>query len=189
MSDLAMAYRMKKRMGKCMAKGGYSTVPEGVHASIGDTDKTRGKSLAGLFSRAAKSGAGSIPKETLNKWAKQEHEMVRKELKDMKKPDLYAAGGFVDEEEESGYPEELVSRIMKSRYSEGGQIANDSKVLADFMDAQYDVLPKEDDLESSYTGENSGDEIGNEQEDMDRKDIISRIMKSRSKKDRMPRPA
>ena len=40
-----------------------------------------------------------------------------------------------------------------------------------------------------YTGANSGDEIGNEQEDEDRRDIVSRIMKSRRLMDRNPRPA
>jgi hypothetical protein len=47
---------------------------------------------------------------------------------------------------------------------------------------------KDDDLEQHYTGENSGDELGNAQEDEDRRDIVSRIMKSRRLKDRLPRP-
>lgn len=85
--------------------------------------------------------------------------------------------------------DDLVMSIMKKRYSLGGRVANETGILADFKDAQYDDLPKDDDLEFSETGANSGDEIGDEQEDEDRKDIVDKIMKSRSKKDKMPRPA
>lgn len=81
---------------------------------------------------------------------------------------------------------DMVGRIMKSR---GGMIANDSEPEADFESAEFDDLANRDELESSYTGANSGDEIGNSQEDDDRSDIVSRIMRSRSKKDRNPRPA
>jgi hypothetical protein len=44
-------------------------------------------------------------------------------------------------------------------------------------------------MEFCYTGANSGDEVGDEQEDEDEHDMVSRIMKSRLKKDRMPHPA
>jgi hypothetical protein len=129
---------------------------------------------------------------------------------------MYADGGFVEEEEESGYmprPEEhadhmyehpvenqgdhedMVGRIMKKRmmhsqhYSEGGRVANDTPPDSEFEPNQFDDLVKDDDLEEHYTGANSGDEIGNHQEDEDRRDIIARIMKSRRLKDRNPRPA
>ncbi len=131
----------------------------------------------------------------------------------------YAEGGEVEKdyeamEEASGYddfPEEhekhnakaeddeqrardLVEHIMEKRmgkYSEGGRVAND---VGDGMDVdekenQFDDLVLRDDLESSYTGEDSGDEIGNEQEDEDRHDVVKQIMMSRKKKDKMPRPA
>lgn len=126
-----------------------------------------------------------------------------------------AEGGFVDEEMASGYepmPEEkpehmdehsmenqefpmeeedMVTRIMKSRakgYSEGGRVANDTPAMADDEDNQFDDLVKRDDLESSYTDANSGDELGNEREDEDRKDIVSRIMRMRMMKNRMRAP-
>lgn len=83
---------------------------------------------------------------------------------------------------------DIVSRIMQA-FSKGGMVANDTEPMADSESADFDVLPEEDDMEFSDTGANSGDEIGDAQEDHDRRDIISRIMKSRSKKDRMPRPA
>jgi len=91
----------------------------------------------------------------------------------------------------------LIKKIMMSRakgYSEGGKVANedhgpmDSR-LAGFKQNEFDDLALRDDLEESYTGKNSGDELGDAQEDSDRRDIVSRIMKSRAKKDRMPRPA
>lgn len=112
---------------------------------------------------------------------------------------MMAEGGMVEEEEASGYQapprpeadegeEGIVDRIMK-RFAKGGAVEQDTPVMADFEDNDFDVLPGMEDTEADETGKNSGDEIGDEQEDDDRKDIVSRIMKSRSKKDRMPRPA
>lgn len=88
--------------------------------------------------------------------------------------------------------EDMVGRIMRQRmkhFSKGGQVANDTPITADFEDNQFDDLVKDDELEHHYTGANSGDEIGDEQEDEDRRDIVSRIMKSRRLKDRLPHPA
>lgn len=87
---------------------------------------------------------------------------------------------------------DMVGRIMDTHqkmYSKGGQVANDTPITADFESNNFDDLVHRDDLESSYTGKNSGDELGNAGEDARRSDIISRIMKSRAKKDRMPNPA
>lgn len=125
----------------------------------------------------------------------------------------HADGGFIDEEEASGYelmPEEhemhnmqaehededMISKIMKMRdhmYSKGGQVANEDhgpneNRLADFSPNQFDDLALRDDLEFNYTGENSGDHLGDEREDHDRDDIVSRIMRSMAKKDRLPNP-
>lgn len=74
-------------------------------------------------------------------------------------------------------------------YSRGGKVSNRTPVAADFEPNQFDDLVLDDDMDFSYTGDNSGDEIGNEQEDEDRHDIVSRMMKSSRKKDRNPRPA
>lgn len=82
-----------------------------------------------------------------------------------------------------------VSRVMQKRMSMGGRVANDTQPMADDEPAEYDDLVLRDDLESSYTGKNSGDYLSDEQEDMDRKDIVSRVMRSRKFKDKMPRPA
>ncbi len=143
----------------------------------------------------------------------------------------YANGGFVAEEEQSGYPpldppddedteyatreaklnqhlvaamdshmDGIVDRIMEQRskdfsgdarlMSEGGRVANADEPEADFLPNEFDDLHLRDDLESTYgEDDNAGDELGNAQEDQDRDDIVARIMASRRKKDRMPRPA
>lgn len=129
---------------------------------------------------------------------------------------MCADGGMIEKEKESGYeampmvPEDkddyaadmeddrymdsidgdhdLVDRIMR-RYSKGGMVANDTNMTADMEPTEFDDLVKDDGLEFNYTGANSGDELGDAQENDDRRDIVSRIMRSRAKKDRMPRPA
>jgi hypothetical protein len=130
--------------------------------------------------------------------AREEHEKVLAESRAMPDPKLkgLAEGGFVEDEMASGYEsmpaedsdDDLVMRIMKKRYSEGGKVANQDEEITGDMPNEFDVLHLDDDLESSYDGANSGDELGNDQEDEDRKDIVSRIMKSRAKKDRLPNP-
>lgn len=89
------------------------------------------------------------------------------------------------------HDDDLVMKIMKKRYSQGGQVANDvgTGQEADKLPNQFDDLVLDDDLEFHETGANSGDELGDEAEDEDRRDIVKKIMKSRAKKDRMPRPA
>lgn len=114
---------------------------------------------------------------------------------------MMAEGGFVEEEEASGYQpmpkpeaeddageEGLVDRIMK-RFAKGGAVANDTPPVADFEENDFDVLPDMKDTEADETGENSGDEDGNEEKDEEEKDIVGRVMKSRKKKDKLPRPA
>lgn len=89
--------------------------------------------------------------------------------------------------------EDMVGHIMKQRmkhYSKGGMVANDTPDEADFMPNDFDDLAMHDHLEDHYTGADSGDELGDHQEDEDRRDIVSQIMKSRRKKmGHNPRPA
>jgi hypothetical protein len=73
--------------------------------------------------------------------------------------------------------------------SKGGQVANAEERDVEFAPDEFDDLALRDDLESSYTGANSGDDDGNMAHDEDERDIIARIMRSRAKGDRMPRPA
>lgn len=75
-------------------------------------------------------------------------------------------------------------------YSEGGQVANTDELTAGFEPNEFDDLHLRDDLDFEYTGANSGDELGNEGEDERRRDIVSRIMRSRAKRPgHNPRPA
>lgn len=87
---------------------------------------------------------------------------------------------------------DIIDHVMRKRMmSRGGQVANDvgTGAEADMEPNQFDDLVLRDGLEEHYTGANSGDEIGNAQEDADRRDIVAMIMKSRKKKDRLPVPA
>lgn len=93
----------------------------------------------------------------------------------------------------------MVRKIMMGRmkgYSEGGKVANeesgestDEPTMAKASGNEFDDLALRDDLEFDSTGANEGDELDDAQENKDRSDIIARILKSRAKKDRMPRPA
>lgn len=100
-----------------------------------------------------------------------------------------AEGGMIDDDDGA----DMVERILKRHYSEGGMIANggddDPEKMAGSKPNNFDDLALRDDLEFSYTGENSGDMLGNDQEDKDRDDIVARAYASWKKKDRNPRPA
>ncbi len=195
--SLAAAYAVKK-MGKkshkadcpgcemchggMMADGGDV---EGINKPVGPQrheDYMRklghsgGRSKAGLHVRAAHEGTS--PEFNIGK-AKEEHEHTLRQMKSMKKPNLYAEGGEVEDDD-------MISRIMAKRMSEGGVIANEDMPEADFEDAEFDDLEKDDHLEGEYPG---SQEIGDEQENEDRRDIVARIMRSRKKKDRIPRTA
>lgn len=88
---------------------------------------------------------------------------------------------------------DMLTRIMNKEkmYSQGGKVANggddDLDMMADGKPNNFDDLALRDDLESSYDGSNAGDHLGNDQEDSDRKDMVSRIMASERKKDKLPK--
>ncbi len=131
--------------------------------------------------------------------------IMNKKSKNLSGLDRLAKGGPVDASMGNGPYEDdeddMVSRIMHKRnepfsdldrYSEGGKVANNVGYgqEADKLPNQYDDLVLRDDLESTYgDDDNSGDALGNDQEDQDQKDIVARIMASRRKKDRLPNPA
>jgi hypothetical protein len=157
--------------GEAAYKSGYGSRDQdfqsGVHSQA--ARGSIGTSTAGAVTRR---GGDSKPihKENLAK------------LKGMEKPKLYAEGGDVDDEET--HP--MVSKVMMSR---GGMIANEDEPEADSMPAEFDDLALDDHLEGTNSGAADGDEIGDEQETDDRHDIVAKILSSRKKKDRMPRPA
>jgi hypothetical protein len=110
---------------------------------------------------------------------------------------MMAEGGQITDNWQSDDHEmDMVGRIMKQRqmhYSEGGKVANQEHGemddgLAGFKQNEFDDLVLDDDLDFEYTGANSGDELGDTREDDDRRDIVSRVMKSRRLKDRLPNP-
>lgn len=110
-------------------------------------------------------------------------ERAKKAEESMRKAFGYADGGEV--EEDSGFSDDMVGRIMKHRFSKG-----EEEPVADFESNDFDYLDQiGGDHEADYDEENSGDDIGNKAEDDDQHDVVKRIMKSRSKKDKMPRPA
>jgi hypothetical protein len=101
--------------------------------------------------------------------------------------DMMAEGGNVGPIEEQntdnysdtedGDGQDMVGRIMKQRqqeFSKGGRVANEMS-----SNRGTDYLATDDDLEFNYTGANSGDELSSDREDDDRRDIVSRVMKSR----------
>lgn len=110
----------------------------------------------------------------------------------MKKKKM-AQGGMTDSEDNSGTRhDDLVDRIMTKRMSKGGMVANggedELEELADGRPNNFDDLALRDDLEFEDTGKSSGDLLGNEREDEDRHDMVSRIMRKRMKQHN-PRPA
>lgn len=185
--SMAMKYGMMKRAEKagacpgpdcpgcssaqCMAEGGM------VH----EAEKTDRNSKAdqGMSKAGEHARYGELHK------ARDLHLGVLTTLEGEKKRDrkYLAEGGEVSDDDGS---DGIVDRIMK-RFAKGGAV----EPVADFEKNDFDVMDTEMDpgTDADYTGANSGDEIGDEQEDDDRKDIVGRIMKSRSKRDRMPRPA
>lgn len=94
-----------------------------------------------------------------------------------KMEDCYADGGMVDEHEQDA---DMIARIMHKRkeYSMGGMVANDvgEGQEADKLPNQFDDLVLRDDLEDDS---DAGNEIGDEAQD--KRDVVSKIMKSRKK--------
>ncbi len=112
-----------------------------------------------------------------------------------KRREMFAEGGMsgMSKPKEEEGETHMCSGGSCPHYSHGGEVANQDEEITDDMPAEYDDLHLDDSLnddgKADYTGANSGDELDDVQEDHDRSDIVSRIMASRKKKDRMPRPA
>lgn len=206
---LAIAYAMKRkaRMAyggkmKKMAEGGIPEAehesPSSAHHQTRDEDKFHEEEYA--------SGYESMPMDG----AKENHRAEMEAGRDLNQHGedetgpmgAYAQGGMYDDDDTpekpapiaGGYAEggeiddlDMVGHIMKKRqmcYSEGGRVANDTPITVDFEDNDFDNLVKRDDLESSYTGANSGDDDGDSSVDMPGEDVVSRMMRMR--RDRMP---
>ena len=189
---LAISYSMKKKAKK-MAMGGMA---DSRLQSDEHEDEMVGSAGGPEMDHANLDLAHQSAAEKRNAAAMSEDERaLNQHGADEQGPDstLMAEGGQItDNEQDEAHMEDMVGRIMKKRqqhFSEGGRVANRTNIdTADHDPAQFDDLVLRDDLESSYTGANSGDELGNEQEDHDREDIVARIMRSRAKKNKLPNP-
>lgn len=87
---------------------------------------------------------------------------------------------------------DMVDRIMNKRkmMAEGGVVADEPGEQADEMSDDFDYLSTSDlDDGTTNSGAADGDEHGNTTEDDERKDIVSKIMRQRSMKQRNPNPA
>lgn len=193
-NSLALAYAMKRR-GKKMAMGGQ--IKDNYQHEHDDVD---GGTIGSM--KEQKSGfvdhEGDVKRP--DKMAMEEDDRMLNqhgEIEEGPQGTAYAEGGFIEDNKQSDAHEmDMVGRIMKQRqmmYSKGGMVANggedDLDKMADGRPNNFDDLALRDDMEYSYTGANSGDELDDARENADRADIISRIMASRRKKDKMPRPA
>jgi hypothetical protein len=85
-------------------------------------------------------------------------------------------------DDEDGDGTDMVGRIMAQRqrmYSKGGEASNQDEIVAGHDPNEFDDLHLRDDLEFQDTGADSGDDTGDSGEDERRRDIVSRIMRSR----------
>lgn len=184
--SFGMAYATKKR-GKKMAKGGDVRPEEVGDLDIDQKDSDLFKKTSGAVTRSGIKGyrpdMGSDP----NNFAEADVWGDDNVIGNMKaKRAGYAEGGEVDSNMDDA---DMIARIMHKRkeYSQGGMVANDVGVAeADKLPAEYDDLVLRDDLEDTS---GPGNEIGDEAHEDRDSDVISKIMSSRKKKDRNPRPA
>lgn len=170
---LAIAYSMKRR-GKAYggyAEGGETGYEKGINRQAYPEDfqvenKERGTSRAGHDAR--------FKEKTGNELAKAEHRRVLSEMRSMKGPHgNYSHGGEVDGYQTADHELDMVGRIMRKRMAQGGEA---DIPTADFEENEFDYLdcypPPEDHA-------SAGNEMGNEDEDERRRDIVSRIMRAR----------
>lgn len=184
---LAIAYNMKKKSRK-MAEGGMMTNDGYQSEGKGHTIHINVHPQAGydpMESAPAKSSSGAMHEDDEDFNQEHVHEMGM------------ADGGVIKDlppKEPTQLPEEedMVGRIMSKRagmYSEGGKVANqnsgesssDPNEMAKSDPNEFDDLALRDDLDFSYSGENSGDEDGSELNQED-DDMVGRIMRKRSAK-------
>lgn len=200
----------KKEKGYATKSSAFHETQKGVNRQeyhYGDK-KQMGTSEAGFQGELKRIASTERFKKDSAKNEKDKHRETLSDLRSMKGPTSgksgFAEGGEVDDQDmkagaitDNEYKtmvdeseDDIVDRILQQRYSKGGRVANETEELAGFAPNEFDDLVLRDDLESSYTGENSGDYIGNEGEDDRREDIVSRILRSlRKRPGHNPNPA
>lgn len=193
--SLAIAYGMKKRSHK-MAEGGQikdnyqSSCHEHCESPCAIHPQASGfESHEGDPKRPDEAAMAEDPR-ALNQHG---------EIEEGPEGTYMAEGGQItDNKQSDAHEKDMVGRIMKQRqqmFSKGGQVANqdhgpnDSRLTGFDPNEFDDLVLRNDDMETAdYTGTNSGDNLSSPGEDMRRRDIVSKVMASRRKKDRLPNP-
>lgn len=194
--SLAIAYQMKKKAKK-MAMGGDAShqseahdeemlhqpedsLPADYTESMGKKERAmRAFAGGGFIGSHQPEGKGHTIHIQVNPQAEADTGAMH--------PQKMAEGGMAHQDD--SHEMDMVDRVMKKRgqcYSEGGKVANmdsgestdDPESFAKSDPNEFDDLAMRDDLESDYTGENSGDEDGSELN----QDFVGKIMRKRSKK-------
>ncbi len=172
--SLAIAYAQKRKARK-MAEGG-NVDPEYFGRVADETD--------GGESRTGQRWAEDSKKSAMTPYSPEyKHDQETK------------MRGWAEEYPEFHYAHggDIVDKVMRKHYSEGGKVSNGGEDelshLADGDPNNFDDLALRDDLEGTNSGAADGDFLGDAQEDEDRHDIVSRVMRQRSMKQRNPRPA
>lgn len=195
--SLAIAYSMKRKAEQHKAHGG--SVEHCAHG--GPMECHEGcYAEGGMTTEYADTMGGKAVKEAqAHNYAPQPAELdPEPEPSSSPRKYVYKANGGMMQDAMKDEPHPMVHRIMMNRakgYSEGGKVANehsgessDEPTMAKWDGNELDDLALRDDLEANATGANEGDELGDSAEEHDRHDIVSRIMKSRMKKDRLAVP-
>jgi hypothetical protein len=191
-NNLSIAYAMKKKSKK-MADGGEIADPDKLASAQDSMRKAFGYAEGGQITDNYQP-SGKVDTDPDMGFHEFDKGYVDHEG-DVKRPNSMAMGEDskrlnqhpVDVHAETSMEEQgLVDRIMMNRkqnnageakFSEGGKVANQDEIEAGFSPNEFDDLHLNDNLESSYgDDDNSGDALGNEQEDKDRSDLVDRIM-------------
>ena len=117
---------------------------------------------------------------------------MKKKSKKMGSPHEMPSSPQMGDEHGNDEDADMITRIMSKRkmMAEGGVVADEPGPEMDEHSADYDYLSSGDlDDSTTNSGSADGDELGNAQEDEDRHDVVSRIMKQRKMKNTNPRPA
>jgi hypothetical protein len=184
-----------RRDRKFMAEGGEVAPPKGTYRSDHTSEVNPGQM------------AGGIEENNLQEDQQDRHDQEGRPMAHGGEVEEHGDSGPIEEQNSDNYADtedgdgrDMVGRIMAQRqmeYSKGGQVANNTtrgwkegERRDDQSAGQYDdlVLRADDMEDADYTGANSGDELDSEGENERRRDIVSRIMNSRKKKDKLPNP-
>ncbi len=213
--SMALKYGMKKRQGKpkrdANETGVHKSGSGGMHSSAAGDLARVGKSLKDKGERARVYGEKEAG-EGATEASKKLHREKLAELKSDKQDRTNLAdGGEVKPIVDPDKSKEMADAMKKAfRFARGGEVgcamceggrcmehggmvdrimAKRQPDLADFKPNEFDELELDPAPSPPHSGDDYGDDLGNEALHENDRDLISRIMRSRAKKDRLPRPA